>query len=135
MNKAQDIERLHIVRQAVLQSIAQGEDVDAQADNVMDLLNDMGVVVFAPNEPLKMLTAAGRMLMVIMEYPEITLREAAVRLGITEQGASRAVRDLTKRGLISRRKVRRRNVYTVNVAAVLEHSDIRRFLLALTGSV
>lgn len=125
----------HAVRQAVIQSIVSAEDSDEAADRVMDLLDDMKLVVYSADETLPLLSSAGKMLMLVMEYPQITLREAAMRLGTTEANARRSMGNLMRRGLVGREKVLRKNVYTVDVAAVLEHSDIRRFLLSITNAV
>lgn len=128
-------DKAHAVRQAVIQSITGAESDEEAADRVMDLLDDMKLVVYSADETLPMLSSAGKMLMLVMEYPQITLREAAMRLGITEANARRSMGNLVTRGLVGRERVLRKNVYTVNVAAILEHPDIRRFLLSITNAV
>ena len=53
--------------------------------------------------------------------PELTLREVAERVGITERAVQRIVADLEAGGFLERERVGRRNVYTVHGAQRLRH--------------
>lgn len=53
--------------------------------------------------------------------PGVTLREVAMRVGITERAVQRIVRDLEEGGILARRRDGRRNVYEIHRAVQLRH--------------
>jgi len=59
------------------------------------------------------LTNHARVLICIAEDPGIRLREIGETVGITERAAHRIVGELAEAGYVSRRRVGRRNYYTV----------------------
>ena len=59
------------------------------------------------------LTNHARVLICIAEDPGIRLREIGETVGITERAAHRIVGELADAGYVSRRRVGRRNYYTV----------------------
>jgi predicted transcriptional regulator len=59
------------------------------------------------------LTNHARVLICIAEDPGIRLRELGETVGITERAAHRIVGELAEAGYVSRRRVGRRNQYTV----------------------
>ncbi len=71
------------------------------------------------------LTNHARVLLCLAEEPDLRLREAAERIGITERAVQRIVTDLEEAGIIMRQREGRRNHYTVNEEARLRHpSDV-----------
>lgn len=71
------------------------------------------------------LTNHARVLLCLAEEPDLRLREAAERIGITERAVQRIVTDLEEAGIITRQREGRRNHYTVNEEARLRHpSDV-----------
>lgn len=67
------------------------------------------------------LTNHAYVLMLISQDPDIRLRDVAVQVGITERAAQRIVADLADEGYITRKRVGRRNTYTVNRRKRLRH--------------
>ena len=67
------------------------------------------------------LTNHTQVLICIAEDVDITLREVANKVGITERAAQRIVADLVDAGIIDRRRVGRRNHYLVNRGAAMRH--------------
>lgn len=57
----------------------------------------------------------------IARYPRATLREIALKTKLTERTVYKIVGDLEEEGYIVKRKDGRRNVYSVDEQAVLEH--------------
>lgn len=57
----------------------------------------------------------------LAQAPELTLREVAAQVGITERAVQRIVADLESGGFLERERVGRRNVYTVIGALPLRH--------------
>ena len=58
----------------------------------------------------------------IDENVDVTLREVAERVGVTERAAQRIVADLVEAGIIDRRRIGRRNHYLVNRQAAMRHA-------------
>ncbi len=67
------------------------------------------------------LTNHARVLLCLAEEPDLRLREAAERTGITERAVQRIVTDLEEAGIITRLREGRRNHYTVNENAPLRY--------------
>jgi DNA-binding MarR family transcriptional regulator len=73
----------------------------------------------------KFLTNHAQVLVCIANDPGVRLREIGEQVGITERAAHRIVTELGTAGYISRERVGRRNVYTVN-AHMPVHDPIAR---------
>ena len=67
------------------------------------------------------LTNHTQVLICIAEDVDVTLREVANKVGITERAAQRIVADLAEAEIIDRRRVGRRNHYLVNRKALMRH--------------
>jgi DNA-binding MarR family transcriptional regulator len=52
---------------------------------------------------------------------ELTLREVAAHVGVTERAVQRIVADLEQAGVLERERDGRRNVYRIHAAAPLRH--------------
>jgi len=68
------------------------------------------------------LTNHTQVLICIAQDRDITLREVANKVGITERAAQRIVADLAEAEIIDRRRVGRRNHYLVNRGAAMRHA-------------
>ncbi len=60
-------------------------------------------------------------LVCLAESPEATLREVALRVGITERSAQRIISNLVEAGILQREKHGRRNSYVIDTSAHLRH--------------
>ena len=69
------------------------------------------------------LTNHARVLLCLAEEPDLRLREAAERIGITERAVQRIVTDLEDAGIITRTREGRRNTYTIDEDARLRHAS------------
>ena len=67
------------------------------------------------------LTNHAYVLLLIAEDQTIRLRDVATKAGITERAAQRIVADLADGGYLTRKRVGRRNVYTVHRRQKLRH--------------
>ena len=86
-----------------------------------------------------LLSTHGLVLLSVAEKPEVTTREIADNLGVTERSVQRAVSDLDSAGYIKREKVGRRNRYDVNRKKPLpdpikQDKSVDDLLTKLTGS-
>jgi predicted ArsR family transcriptional regulator len=68
------------------------------------------------------LTNHTQVLICISQDVNITLRDVANKVGITERAAQRIVADLVAEEIIERRRVGRRNHYLVNRGAAMRHA-------------
>ena len=68
------------------------------------------------------LTNHTQVLLCIAQDVDITLRNVAERVGITERAAQRIVADLVEAEIIDRRRIGRRNHYMVNRKAAMRHA-------------
>jgi DNA-binding IclR family transcriptional regulator len=85
------------------------------------------------------LTNHARVLICIAEDPGIRLREIGAATGITERAAHRIIGELVDAGYVTRRRVGRRNHYTVRTDlpvqdAVARNAPVGDLLSALTAS-
>lgn len=67
------------------------------------------------------LTNHAHVLLVIARDDQVTLRDAAARVGITERAAQSIVADLVAAGYLIRTRVGRRNSYTIQTNLPLRH--------------
>ena len=67
------------------------------------------------------LTNHARVLLCLAQEPDLRLREAAERIGITERAVQRIVTDLEEAGIVTRIREGRRNHYAVHPEARLRH--------------
>lgn len=126
--------RSHVVEDAIAQVLAgKGITDESVAEDVMIALEELRIVSYQRSDVLPLLSVAGRVLVLIMERPDMTMREMAVRLGTADTNVSRAVSKLARFNLVTRHRVGRRNNYRVNREEVLAHPDIWRLLAAVDG--
>ena len=83
------------------------------------LLVSYSVLVIGPNWTF--LTNYAHVLLTIAADPGIRLREAAIKVGITERAAQRIVADLIEAGYLTVEKDGRRNHYRIDPTLPLRH--------------
>ena len=131
MEEVEPAQRDHVLRnplQIIIKSDASPEQI---TEEVLTYLGRSGVIDYAPKGTLKLLNPAGRVLVALMERPDITMRELSVYLGTTEANVLKQVVALVEANLIARTKVKGRNTYRFNLDEVVKHPDITRFYTAL----
>jgi hypothetical protein len=67
-----------------------------------------------PRSPWAFLTNHAQVLVCIADEPGVRLRDISERIGITERAAHRIVAELADAGYITRKRIGRRNAYTVH---------------------
>ncbi|MQC27236.1 MAG: winged helix-turn-helix transcriptional regulator [Chloroflexi bacterium] len=75
----------------------------------------------------KFITNHGAVMLIISQQGRITARKLAERVRITERSVLNIIKDLEDGGYLTRKKVGRENVYTVNAEGALRHHEIRSF--------
>ncbi len=90
-----------------------------------------------------LLTNHALVLIHVVEHPRSTLRDIADSAGITERATLSLLRALEEDAIVSRRREGRRNVYTVDIDALMAHrtngsysiAQIANALFALSGRI
>lgn len=68
-----------------------------------------------------LLTNHGHVLIYVHRNPEARIRDIAAAVGVTERSAQAILADLTDAGYVKKKRVGRRNVYSVNVRRRFRH--------------
>jgi len=74
-----------------------------------------------PGQGWTFLTNHAHVLICLVREPNMRLRDVAERVGITERGVHRIVKDLEEAGVLTRNRDGRRNHYQVNASQHLRH--------------
>ena len=95
-----------------------------------------------PSHRWGLLTNHALVLIHVVEHPRSTLGDIAFAVGITDRAALSILRAIEEDSIIARRKEGRRNVYTVDIDALMAHrsnnysiEQIAGALFALAGRV
>lgn len=80
-----------------------------------------GGTVDHPTSTWSFLTNHAHVLLCISEDPDITVRDLALQVGITERAVMRIIGELDQGGVITRTREGRRNHYTINGDLPLRH--------------
>jgi DNA-binding MarR family transcriptional regulator len=73
------------------------------------------------SKPWRFVTNHTQVLLCISRDGDVRLRDVAERVGITERAAQRIVTDLVEGGFVERRRVGRRNHYSIDRSAKMRH--------------
>jgi DNA-binding IclR family transcriptional regulator len=71
--------------------------------------------------PWTFVTNHTQVLLRLAQSPDVRLRDVAQTIGITERAAQRILADLVEAGYVERRRVGRRNHYTINRDHAMRH--------------
>lgn len=77
----------------------------------------------------------GLVILHIVQNSQATLREIALSTGLTERAVYQIVRELEEGAFISKRKVGRRNAYTLDQQAILNHPVYDQVTIADVGRI
>ena len=72
-------------------------------------------------KPWTFVTSHTQVLLCIARDPDMTMRDVAATVGITERAAQRILADLVESGYVERTRVGRRNHYKVNDGVTMRH--------------
>lgn len=107
---------------------AQSSTTEQVVDKILRLLDKKRLVSYAAKGQIQLLNSHGRILVAILEDPGITQRALSQYVGVSESNVNASVKLLLKNNLITRSKVKNRNVYYFNYEEGLHHPDISRFM-------
>lgn len=85
------------------------------------------------------LTNHGHVLLCLARSPELTLRDVAQQVGVTERAVQRIVADLEEGGYLTRRRSGRHNEYEINADqplrhAIEAHENVQSLIRLVTGT-
>lgn len=95
-------------------------------DDILRLLDESRLVHYSSPDEVSLLSTSGRVLFSLLLDPTITQRALAIYLGISETMVEKTVKTLTDKGLITKTKVNRKNVYRFNKDSLIKNADIQR---------
>lgn len=138
MGSPHDNRRDHVLREplerAVAQALADKADVKKMVEAILLELDEQNLIAYKPKGFANLFTPAGRLVIVLLERPRLTVREMSVTLGCSSTAIIKAISVLNKDGLVKRKKSRGRYEYTLNHEKVAKHPELRR-LIALLHSI
>jgi len=94
---------------------------------VMSTLDKKKVLRYHNEDEISLLSTPGRVLVAILEDPAMTQRALSVYLDLSETMIDKTVKSLISKGLITKTKLNRQNIYKVNIELLKNHPDIQHF--------
>lgn len=102
------------------------EDKKDLIDQVLQSLDENRIIRYSEEDEVSLLSTPGRILITLILDPSMTQRAMAVYLGISETMVEKTIKTLVNKGLITKTKVNRKNVYRFNKDLLLKNADIQR---------
>ncbi len=119
------------IKKALEEAIAEQGGNDLTLEKVMQTLDSKKILRYHKEHEVSLLSTSGRVLVALIEDPNMTIRAISVYLDLSETMIDKTVKQLINAGLITKTKVNRQNVYRYNNKLILEQPDIQNFLVAI----
>jgi hypothetical protein len=133
MKSRHENKRDHTLRtpleKAVSKMVGGDELIKEIVEEILYTLDEQNIISYTVKNNINLVTPFGRVMTLLIERPNLTIREMSVFLGVTEANIIRTVSKLNSEELLTRRKKDGRFEYSVNYEVAKEHSDIRRLVL------
>lgn len=97
-------------------------------DEVLESLDEQNIISYNTRFTTNIVTPFGRILLLLMERPNLTIREMSVVLGVTESNINKAVSKLLTDKLITKKQRNGRYEYSVDYDVAKQHQDIRQVI-------
>lgn len=111
------------------QILDDNQDLIAQ---ILKSLDENKILHYAEDGEVSLLSTPGRILLTLLIDPFMTQRAISVYLGISETMVEKTIKTLTDKGLITKTKVNRKNVYQFDKNFLIKNADIQRLPLMLS---
>ena len=139
MTTPHDNRRDHVLRQplerVVAKAAADNADTTKIVEAILAELDEQNLIYYKPRNAMNLFTPAGRVLVMLLERPGLTVREMSVSLGCSTASINKAISMLDKDGLLVRDKVDGRFEYRINPTAATQHQDLRRLVTVLSTAI
>jgi Fic family protein len=130
MKSRHEGKRDHTLRtplEKTLSRMIDGEDLVQQiVEELLETLDEQNIISYTVHNNINLLTPFGRVITLLIDRPNLTIREMSVFLGVTEANIIKSVSKLNSENLIVRNKKNGRFEYSVNPETIKEHADVRR---------
>lgn len=103
------------------------EDTEDVVGVVLRTLEQQRIISYGKFGDIKLLSSAGRVLVAVLENPEMTQRALSTYLGMHEPQVHKALKNLEKAGLLVTTNLGRKKTFTFSGIEALRHPDISRF--------
>lgn len=100
-------------------------------EKILNSLDENRIIKYSVPDEISMFSTNGRVLFALMLDPTITQRALAIYLGISETMVEKTMKLLFENGLITKTKVKRKNIYNFNIDSIIRNPDIQRLPLIL----
>jgi predicted HTH transcriptional regulator len=107
---------------------------DGQEDlisSILETLDKQKLFRYHNENTISLLSTPGRVLVALIEDNSITQRALSNYLNISETMIDKTIKSLIDKGLVTKTKVNRKNVYRISVENVISHPDIQHLLGAI----
>jgi DNA-binding MarR family transcriptional regulator len=110
------------IREA-LQAVV-GDGQEDLISSILQTLDKQKLFRYHNENTVSLLSTPGRVLIALIEDNSITQRALSNYLNISETMIDKTIKSLIDKGLVTKTKVNRKNVYKVSVENVISHPDI-----------
>lgn len=101
------------------------------ARKILETVSSTSGIYYSSDKELSLLTAPARVLVTIIQEPNITVRALSIYLGISEAAVLKSLRLLLDNNLIAKTKVNGKNNYSFVKETFEKHSDITHWVRAI----
>ena len=136
MSTPHDNRRDHVLREplerAIATAIANNEDLKGLVESVLLELDEQNIIAYKSKSSINLFTPAGRLVMMLMERPGLTVREISVTLGCSQTAVIKALSVLDREKLIKRKMVKGRYEYCLDYGNLKKHAELRRLIRVIS---
>jgi DNA-binding MarR family transcriptional regulator len=100
-------------------------------EQILLSMDEHRIIQYSSPDEVAIISTPGRVIFAIILDPTMTQRAIAIYLGISETMVEKTIKTLTDKGLITKTKVNRKNIYQFNKNLLLNNADIQRLPLIL----
>lgn len=120
------------LERAIATAIANNADLKGLVESVLLELDEQNLIAYKSKSSINMFTPAGRMVMMLMERPGLTVREISVTLGCSQTAVIKALSVLDREKLVKREKIKGRYEYYLNYSNLKKHAELRRLIRVIS---
>jgi len=117
------------IREA-LQAVV-GDGQEDLISSILQTLDKQKLFRYHNENTVSLLSTPGRVLVALIEDNSITQRALSNYLNISETMIDKTIKSLIDKGLVTKTKLNRKNVYRISVENVISHPDIQHLLGAI----
>jgi predicted transcriptional regulator len=120
------------LERAVAVALANNADLKGLVESVLLELDEQNLIAYKPKSSVNFFTPAGRLVMMLMERPGLTVREMSVTLGCSQTAVIKGLSVLEREKLTKRKKVNGRYEYSLNYGKLKDHAELRRLIRVIS---